>query len=139
VVHGLVRIEVEPALTTQLLVPRVPRQPEALEPAARKLNQVLLQGVPAEGVADGIIPQLAVGAVRMHHEASVAAKEARAYAVGQELRVLEVAEDGIGARLPHRQVVVGPLPELVLLLMTLPADPSAYVAPLGARRIESRI
>ena len=69
-------IEVEPPLPARGLRARVPRDAERLQAAARKLDQVLLQGRHAEGVPDLVVGELAVGAVGVNVELLVAPEEA---------------------------------------------------------------
>ena len=64
VVHGILfGIQVEPALAALLPRPAVPGQPQALHVATRELDQILLQRIPAEGVANRVIVQSAVRSV----------------------------------------------------------------------------
>ena len=73
-VDVLARVEVEPALPALLLRPRVPGDAERLQAAVREGDQVLLQRVDAERVADLEVGELAVGPVGVDEELAVAVK-----------------------------------------------------------------
>ena len=84
--NGLVRIEVEPALPAFVGRPAVPGDRQRLQAAVRKLDQVLLQRIEAEGVLHLEDGQLAVRAVGLDEKLSVLAKEARTHARMVEAR-----------------------------------------------------
>ena len=109
-VDVLARVEVEPALPALLLRPRVPGDAERLQAPVREGDQVLLQRVDAERVADLEVGEPAVGPVRVDEVAAVAREEPRGDAAVGEGRVAEVAEDRGRRRLLHREVVVRAAP-----------------------------
>ena len=51
----LVRVKVKPALAAFLLGTRIPRNRQRLQPAVRKLNEILLQRIDSKGVLDLIV------------------------------------------------------------------------------------
>ncbi len=110
----LAGIEVKPALAALRLRTRIPGDAERLLAAARKVDQVLLQRVDAEGVADLEVGSLAVGPVGVDHEPAVAAEERRGRAGVGELRVVEVSEHRALVGDLHREVVVGAAPGRLL-------------------------
>jgi hypothetical protein len=113
--HQVVRVQVNPALTALLLRAAVPTDVECLQASARKLDQILLQGINTEGVFDRIVLKLAVGAVGAHHEFAVLAVEVGDDAKLLELRIVKVAERRILGRLLHCQVMMGAGPTGILL------------------------
>ena len=106
-----VGVEMEPALPALILGPRIPGDAERLQPAVREGDQVLLQRVDTEGVADLEVFELAVRSVRGDEELAVAPEEARGHAAMGEAGVIEVTKHGVCRRLLHCQVVVRPAPE----------------------------
>ena len=110
-----VRVEMEPPLPALGARPRVPGQPERLEPAAGQRHEVLLQGVDAEGVGDLELGGLAVGAVGPNEELAVAAEERRRDAPVRDARLVEVAEDRLVRGGLHRAGVIGAAVGLRLL------------------------
>ena len=110
-----VRVEMEPPLAPLGPRPRVPGQPERLEPAPGERHEVLLQGVDAEGVGDLELGGLAVGAVGPNEVLAVAAEERRRAAPVGDARLIEVAEDRLVRGGLHRAVVIGATVRLRLL------------------------
>ena len=115
--HLLVRIQVIPALPALGLRAAVPGDAERLVPAVRKPDQVLLQRVDAEDVRHVEVADLAVGAVGPHDVLAVAPAESRRGTGVREGGVGEVAEHGGRCGLLHREVVMRPLPRLLLCLV----------------------
>src|ERR1700733_13549368 len=117
----LTRIQKEPPLTAPVARAAVPRYPQRLQTAARHRDEILLQRVDAERVADFVVMQRAVGTVGTHHELRSRAIEVRGDAAVVETRVIEVAEhSGIRSRL-HRQLMMRSVPQRILVLVTLRA------------------
>ena len=125
VVHALARVEVEPALAALLLRAAVPGDGEGLVAAARQLDQVLLQRRQAEDVGHRVVREPAVRAVGADEGLPVLPVEAGRHALVGEARVVEVAEDGLLARLLHREVVVRAAPAPGLLGVALLAGAGA--------------
>src|SRR5262245_55241171 len=92
----LVGIEIKPALAATVLRPAVPGNRKRLYAAVREFNQILLEGIDAEGVFHLEGCELAVRAIGLDEEFVVLLKEARSYAVIVETCVLEIAEHGGG-------------------------------------------
>ena len=134
----LARQEVHPPLASLGLGPRVPREAERLEPAARKRNQILLQRLHAEGVRDLELARLAVGAVRPDQELPIAPREGRRHAAMSEHRVSEVAEHGLLVGGLHRQGMVRAAVRLRLLRMAARALRRPRERELGRRRRRAR-
>ena len=101
-----VGVEMEPALPALVLGPRIPGDAERLDPAVREGDQVLLQRIDAERVADLEVAELAVRPVGGDEELAVALEEARGHAAVGEAGVIEVAEHRLGRRLLHRERVL---------------------------------
>jgi len=89
---------------------------------ARKLDEVLLEGVDAEGVLDRVVLQLTVRAVGPDHEPSAVAVEAGFHAEVREPDIVEVAQHRLSARLLHGQVVMRASPTGALLGVARNAD-----------------
>ena len=119
-----VGVEMEPALPALIFGPRIPRDAERLHPAVRERDQVLLQGIDAERVADLVLAELAVRPVGGDEELAVALEEARGHAAMGEAGVIEVAKDGFEGRLLHRERVLRIAPRCHLALVA-PAAGSA--------------
>ncbi len=103
-------VEVEPALTALGPGPRVPRQAEGLEPPPGERDEVLLEGIDAEGVGDLELAELAVRAVGADEELPVAAEERRGDAPVGDPRLVEAAEDRLVRGGLHRAGMVrGPV------------------------------
>jgi hypothetical protein len=139
VVQGLAGIEMEPDLATLVLGPRIPGQAQALEPAARKFDQILLEGRPAEGVADGKVLEFAIRTLGMYEEAAIPAEEAGGHPLGGELGVFEITEYRLGGSHCHGPVVIRATPEGQLLRVALATDRRAHKTPLGAQGIQERV
>ena len=75
----------EPALPALILGPRIPGDAERLQPAVREGDQILLQRIDAEGVADLEVVELAVRPVGGDEELAVAPEEARGHAAWVKL------------------------------------------------------
>ena len=75
----------------------VPGDRQRLQPATRKLDQVLLQRLEAERVLDFEVGRLAVGTVGVDEVPAVAAEEARRHPVLAERRAVEVPADAVAA------------------------------------------
>src|SRR5580704_3401284 len=104
--YFLIRIKMEPSLTTLRARATVPGDTERLQTAAREPDQILLQRRDAESVIDSIVMQGAVGSVCVHEKSGAAAKKPRADAVVRQARAIEVAQYGrIGGRL-HRKLMM---------------------------------
>src|SRR4051794_3302177 len=88
------RVEVEPVLPALLLRPRVPRDPERLQAAVGEADQVLLQRVDAERVADLEVGRLPGRPIGVDPVTAVAAEEGGGDASLGEAGAAEVAEDG---------------------------------------------
>ncbi len=71
----LVGIKVEPALAALLPGPAVPGDAQHLVAAVGETDQVLLQGMHAEGVGDFKVLEAALRPVGAYHEFPVAAEE----------------------------------------------------------------
>jgi hypothetical protein len=110
----LVRVELEPALAALPFRTAVPGDADCLQPSARKRDQVLLQRIDPEGVADLILVERAVGALRTHQELGTGAREGGGNAEMFEPGVGKIAQHGFFCRLLHRQSVVRALPKLRL-------------------------
>ena len=119
------RVEGEPPLTALCRGPRVPRDRQRLNAAAGKVQQVLLQRVDAERVADLVVVMLSVSALGVHNELVAAAKERRRDASGLESRGVEAAKHGGGCRVLHGDGVLGCLPGSVLRRVTARASRGA--------------
>ena len=102
--------EVEPALTALLFAAAVPSQTQALDTPAGHLDQVLLQRIPADGVTDAVIVQLAIWTVGANKETVVLAIQTGCYAMGGEFHISEVAEYRFIRRLGRGQIMVGTAP-----------------------------
>jgi hypothetical protein len=123
VVNLLVGIEVEPALPAFTFRPRVPGNRQRLIAPAGESDQILLQWIDAEGVADRVVAELAVGAIGTHHELAIGALE-------EGRRDTLVVEAGIGKVTEHggcRGVLHGEL-----MVRTVPGPEFALVAALAA-------
>ena len=130
----LIGIEMKPARAPLRLGPRIPRDAERLHAPAGKLDQILLQRTNAERVLDLVVVKLAVRAVGVDEELSVAAEERRRRPRVLEFRVGEIAEDRLVVGGLHRQIVVRAAPGLGLLRVA----PGARAAPdvFGGRRLD---
>ena len=96
----------EPALAALVRRPAVPGEAERLHPPVREGDQVLLQRVDAEDVADLEVGELAVRPVGVDEELAVPLEEPRGDVAVSERRAVEAAEDGLLRRLGHGEVVV---------------------------------
>lgn len=71
----LIRVEVNPALTSFLERPTVPANTQHLITSARKFDQILLEGSDTERLCDCIVLEHPVRPIRPHDEFSLALKE----------------------------------------------------------------
>ncbi|MOA24925.1 hypothetical protein D3C78_1456230 [compost metagenome] len=134
VVDRFAGVEVEPALPAGTGRAAVPGDGQGLQAAVGKLHQILLQRLDAEGVADLVVAQLAVGAVGAHEETSVAAIEARFDPRIAEGGVVEVAEHRVALGVLHGVGVLRALPGLELLAMAVRAGLAADMHRLGGQQ-----
>ena len=88
----LVRIKMEPALTTLFLGAAVPSKRQCLNAPVGKLNKILLQGIDPESVLDLEVGELAIRAICLHEELAVLAEEARMHAEMVEACVVKIPE-----------------------------------------------
>src|SRR5262249_57328683 len=100
------RIEVEPALAAWVLRAGVPGERERLQPAVRKLDEILLQRIDAEGVLHLEDGELAVGAAGLDKKFPVLAEEAGVHAVIIEASLVEIAAHRFIGRMIHRELVL---------------------------------
>ncbi len=128
----LVRIEMEPAPPSPLGGPAVPGPAQRLQPAAGKLDEVLLQRLDTEGVADRQILD-ALRTLDADGEALALANRDRGLPGVDERPSVEAAEDGPRRRLLHGEIVVRSLPEPVLLRMATRAGLPAHIGRGGGR------
>ncbi|KFB72832.1 MAG: hypothetical protein AW09_001951 [Candidatus Accumulibacter phosphatis] len=137
VIHFLPWIEVEPALASLTLRPRIPGNRQHLITPAGKRDQVLLQGIDAEGVADFVVGQLAVRAIAVHHELVAALEEGGLDAVLPEFGVGKITAHAGGRRLLHRELMMRTRPRLEFAFMAGLAGLGADVA--GGRGCRHRL
>ena len=131
-IYRLVRVEMIPAPGVH-----IPGDGQALHPAAGKGNQVLLEGVPAEGVRDLEIPHPAFGTLGVDKVLAVLAIEPGGDAGMFKGRVVEIAAHTRLGRDLHGVIVVGAFPQFVFGLMAgaafLAADKHGGTARLRGR------
>ncbi len=117
VLDVLFRVEVKPALAALRFRPCVPGERERLHAAVGKLDEVLLQGIEAEGVFHLEGGEVAVRPVGLDEKLAVLAEEPRVHAVIVEARIVEIAEHrGVG-RVGHGVGVLRRVPERGLAAM----------------------
>ena len=116
-IEPLVGVLPEPALPALRLRPRVPRHRKRLQPAAGQFDQVLLERLEAEGVADLEVGKRAVWAIRSGDEPAVASEEGRGHAVAHMTGHVEVAQHVFRGGLLHGARMLRLLPTGRLLLM----------------------
>src|SRR5512132_512467 len=121
----LIGIQMEPALAALVLRPAVPGDAERLHPPVREGDQVLLQRVDAEGVADLEVGELAVRPVGVDEELAVPLDETRGDVAVRERRAVEGAENRLVRRFLHGEVVVRAAPGRRLGLVTARAGGDA--------------
>ncbi len=109
----------------------VPRDGEALQAPAGEGDQVLLQGIDAEGVGDLVLVQGVVRALGQDQELPAAPEEAPGLPPQGKRRVVEIAEHRALAGGLHRELVVGSLPLAVGALVAGGAALAADVERLG--------
>ena len=117
-----------------LILLGIPRFAQHLNTAIGKLDHILLQGSDAEGVFDGIIVQLAVGAFGVDEIFSVAAKEACRQSQTRIADIVEITQHRFFISQLHGQIVVGTVPRIVLRLMALGASFATDISSLCPRR-----
>src|SRR5262245_66600633 len=88
-----VGVQREPTLTTLCRRPCIPGDGECLQPTTRHLDQVLLEWIDAECVADLEVGLLPVGPLGIHDEAVASPEERGGDAARLEPRAVESAED----------------------------------------------
>jgi len=84
----LIGIEMEPALPALIGGPGVPRGAERLDPAVRQRDQILLQRVDAEGVADLEVVEVPIRRIGGDEEFPVTLEKPRSHAGVDEARVV---------------------------------------------------
>ena len=131
----LAGVEVKPALAACVRRTGIPGDGQRLQPAARKLDQVLLQRIDAEGVADPEVLQRAVRAVGPDLECLAVTKEAGLDARAREHGAIEVARDRGRRGVSHRNRVLRALPGRIFSVMAAGAGRAAHV---GGRRCAHR-
>ena len=135
-----VGIEMEPALPALILGTGVPGDAQRLIATIGEADQILLQGIHAEGVADLIILQRAVRSVGADHELAVTAEEGGSDVGVGEIHVVEIAEYGLFRGRLHRLGVLRTVPSLIFGAMASGAALGANIAAAGRiqRRMPSR-
>ncbi len=103
------RVQGEPALAALVGRAAVPGGAERLQATAWQTQQILLQGVNAEGIAHRIVTLLAVRPRRANHELVAATGERRAVTLRQR-RGAEIAQHTVGAGGLHGQLMMGAEP-----------------------------
>ena len=124
----LVGIEVEPALSALRLGSAVPGEAQRLIAAVGEADQVLLQGIHAEGVGDLKILQWPVRPVGAHQEFPVAPEEGGGNAGVGEGRVVKITEHGLSGGRLHGLGVLRTLPVPIFCSMAFGAALRADVA-----------
>ena len=90
----LVRREREPSLALGCGA-RIPCDGQRLQATAAVVDEILLQGPDAEGVAHGKVGHCTVGGLRVHDEARTLASKRRRHPAMRERAAIEPAKDGI--------------------------------------------
>ncbi len=126
-VNALARIQVEP-----LLLAGIPGHAQGLQASLADLDQVLLQGLDAEGVGHLEVRGPAVGAGGVDPELGPAAKQPGAFAFGLETLFIEIAQHRLRVGLLHRQLMVRALPVPGLGLVAALAG--LFIDVLGGRQ-----
>jgi len=117
----VLRVEVVPALLFN-----IPGDGQALQAPPRERDQVLLKrGVP-ECVFDFKIFHFTVRPLCVNEELFVLAKETGPDAFVFKNRIIEITQDGFVVSYIHSQVMVGILPVLIFLFVTIDAFVAAY-------------
>src|SRR5262249_48310293 len=122
VLDFFVGIEMEPALAALVFRPAVPGDRKRLYAAVREFDQVLLEGIDAEGVFDLERRKLAVGPVGLNEELFVFLEETGLDAVMVEPGVIEIAEHGSVRGVLHGMLVLGLLPKRCFGLVAIGAS-----------------
>jgi hypothetical protein len=102
----LIRVKMEPLLSTVFPRPAVPCDAESLKAAVRELDEILLKRINSESVFYFEIVELAVGSVGTDHVFTVPLIELGLETVIIELFIAEVTENSSFIRLLHGEVVV---------------------------------
>ena len=110
----LLGIKVIPALAAFVLRPGIPGNRQGLQSSVRKFDQVLLQRLDAEHIADLEIGQFAVRAVGGDVVSIIAPEECRPHPVILEAGVVEISEHGFVSGMLHGLGVLGSTPILGL-------------------------
>ena len=127
----LLRIEVVPALLFN-----VPSYGQTLKAPPRKRDQVLLKRGVTECVLDFKILHIAVRSLGVDEELVSLTKKSGSDAFVLKDRIIEIAQDGFVVGYIHSQVMVGILPVLIFLFVTIDAFVAAYK---GHDRSRSRL
>jgi len=115
----LAGIKVEPALAALLFAARIPSYDKTLETAVGKWNQILLQGVDAEGIRKVEVLKLAVGAFGMNVKLGIFLIEGGSNSVLGKVSIAEVSQDSGVIRQLHSLSVMGTAPGFVLFGVAL--------------------
>src|SRR5262249_5519505 len=108
----------EPALATRRARPRIPCDRQSLHATVRHRDEVLLQRVNAEGVANLELRWPPIAAVGPHEKLAVALDEHAPRARVVERRVREIAKYGLVGRDRHGRAMMRPIPALAFRQMT---------------------
>jgi len=111
------RVEVEPTFPFG-----VPGDGQALVPSSWERNQVLLEGLPPEGVGDGVLVGLPIGSRGLHEVLPVPGQESGPDVAVVEGDAGEVSPDVLGRGRGHGVVVVGAFPCVEFALVAFPAS-----------------
>ena len=104
--HVFVGVQVIPALAADIVRPGIPGKGQGLFPAARKLDQVLLQWLYTERMRDGEFLLLADGVFCLNEERIVLLEERCPGIVVLKLDAGKVPKNGCVIRDLHRQLVM---------------------------------
>ena len=107
-------VKIEPSLAALLFGPRIPGDPEGLQPPARQFDQILLERIKPESEFDLEIGELAVRPVGSNEIFAVAFEERGFDIALAEAGVVEIAQDIRRIGDLHRGGVVGFAPVLEL-------------------------
>ncbi|MGZ8915208.1 MAG: hypothetical protein ACXW1Z_19130 [Methylobacter sp.] len=113
-----VAIEMEPALAALFFRTAIPGDGKGLEPAARQLDQILLERHDAEAVLDLEICELAVRAVGAHPISPFLTEKPGNHAILLKFGIAKIPEYRVLVCLLHGEVMVRALPKPILFGMT---------------------